>query len=68
MVALQALALYSEKTTGNMLDLKVEVKTENGEVRESHRINSENALLRREVKVRRKASGNTQQKFYDDKS
>ncbi|PFX26602.1 cobra venom factor-like [Stylophora pistillata] len=50
-VALQALALYSEKTTGNMLDLKVEVKTENGEVRESHRINSENALLRREVKI-----------------
>ena len=52
-VALQALALHSEKTTGNNnLDLRVKVETEKGDVREFHHINPENALLRREVKVR----------------
>ena len=53
MIALQALALHSEKTTGNNnLDLRVKVETEKGDVREFHHINPENALLRREVKVR----------------
>lgn len=69
MVALQALALHSEKTTGNNnLDLRVKVETERGDVREFHHINPENALLRREVKVREKSSGNTPKKLYDSKS
>ncbi|RMX42632.1 hypothetical protein pdam_00010273 [Pocillopora damicornis] len=51
-VALQALALHSEKTTGNNnLDLRVKVETEKGDVKEFHHINPENALLRREVKI-----------------
>ena len=53
-MALQALALYSEKTVGNALDLRVKLTSElDGEWRppEIH-ITPENALLRRTEDVR----------------
>ena len=53
-MALQALALYSEKTAGNALDLRVKVWTESGGVDVAHHITTENALLRREITVRSK--------------
>ena len=52
-MALQALALYSEKTAGNTLDLKVKLTSEvEGDWKppEIH-FTPENALLRREVNV-----------------
>ena len=53
MVALQALALYSEKTKGNDLDLRVKVIPEDdtkGQPPEIH-ITPENALLQRQINV-----------------
>ena len=54
MVALQALALYSEKTAGNALDLRIKLTSEidaNWKPPEIH-FTPENALLRREFDVR----------------
>ena len=54
MVALQALALYSEKTAGNALDLRVKLTSEidvKWKPPEIH-LTPENALLRREFNVR----------------
>ena len=54
MVALQALALYSEKTAGNALDLRVKLTSEidaDWKPPEIH-FTPENALLRREFNVR----------------
>ena len=54
MVALQALTLYSEKTAGNTLDLRVKLTSEidaNWKPPEIH-FTPENALLRREFNVR----------------
>lgn len=53
-VALQALALYSEKTAGNALDLRVKLTSEvdaDWKPPEIH-FTPENALLRREFNVR----------------
>lgn len=53
-MALQALALYSEKTAGKALDLRVKLTSEvnvNWKPAEIH-ITPENALLRREIDVR----------------
>ena len=52
-VALQALALYSEHTAGNTLDLRVKLTSEisiNKEVK-AH-VTPDNALLRKEIDVR----------------
>ena len=53
MVALQALALYSENTAGNALDLRVKLTSEvevDWKPPEIH-ITPDNALLRREIDV-----------------
>lgn len=53
-VALQALALYSEQTAGNALDLRVKLTSEvevDWKPPEEH-FTPENALLRREIDVR----------------
>lgn len=53
-VALQALALYSEKTAGNALDLRVKLTSEvevDWKPPEIH-FTPENALLRKEINVR----------------
>lgn len=58
-VALQALALYSEKTKGNDLDLRVKVIPEDdtkGQPPEIH-ITPENALLQRQINVKRYLGG-----------
>ena len=52
-MALQALALYSEKTAGNSLDLRVKVTSEmdaDWKPPEIH-FTPENAMLRREINV-----------------
>lgn len=52
-VALQALALYSEETAGNAIDLRVKLTSEldpDWKPPEIH-ITAENALLRREIDV-----------------
>ena len=57
-MALQALALYSEKTAGNALDLRVKLTSEavaDWKPPEIH-FTPENALLRREVNVRIKTT------------
>ncbi len=53
-MALQALALYSEKAAGNSLDLRVKVASEMDADKNSTEIliTPENALLRREINVR----------------
>ena len=51
-MVLQALALYSKKTAGNHLDLKVKVVTEIEGVDEAYHITPENRVLRKEIKVR----------------
>jgi len=50
-VALQALALYGEKTAGNALDLKV--KLTSGDIGHASHITPENALLRNKFDVRK---------------
>lgn len=53
-MALQALALYSAKTAGNSLDLKVKLTVGDMKPRETHavHITPENALLRTKFEVR----------------
>ncbi|KAK2565794.1 Complement C3 [Acropora cervicornis] len=58
-VALQALAMYSEKTQGNALDLRVKMTSEldpDWKPPEIH-ITQENALLRRQIDMQRDMSG-----------
>lgn len=50
-MALQALALYSKKTFGNALDLKVKL-TSGDKLVHAGRITPENALLREKIDVR----------------
>ena len=54
MVALQALAMYSEQTAGNNLDMRVKLSSEvDGDWKPAPvRITSDNALLRRQFDVR----------------
>lgn len=53
-VALQALALYSERTAGNTLDLRVKLTSEIDAAWKPPKIHitPQNALLRRQVDVR----------------
>ena len=51
-VALQALALYSERTAGKSLDLRVKLESEDGKWKPAEiHITPENALLRRQHDV-----------------
>ena len=51
-VALQALALYSERTAGKSLDLRVKLESEDGKWKPAEiHITPENALLRRQYDV-----------------
>ena len=53
MVALQALALYSEKTAKNVLDLRVKLTSEvDANWKKEIHFTPENALLRKEFNVR----------------
>ena len=64
-MALQALALYSEKTAGNALDLRVKLTSEvevDWKPPEIH-FTPENALLRREIDVRIKNKEATSRHF-----